>query len=188
MAEKSQIAFLWKQIRDKAEGIIPHVSFDAFIKNLEPLDVINRKIYLKATSELTADTVMKKHAVALRNAIAKSDVGLTDFRLVVDGSELFTFGEDEDVSDDFKPVPVNKNFTFDSFVVGSSNKFVYAAAKSVAEHPGESFNPLFIHGESGLGKTHLVQAIANYIAQKSPEKRILYKLRARIAGGIRRRA
>ena len=71
-------------------------------------------------------------------------------------------------------MPVNKNFTFDSFVVGSSNKFVYAAAKSVAEHPGESFNPLFIYGESGLGKTHLVQAIANHIAKASPEKRVLY--------------
>ena len=174
MAEKSQITFLWKQIRDKAEGIIPPVSFNAFIKDLEPVDIINRRIYLKAPTELAANTIMKKHAVSLRDAISKSDSGITDFRLVVEGSETYTLEEEEDVADDFKPVPVNKNFTFDSFVVGSSNKFVYAAAKSVAEHPGESFNPLFIYGESGLGKTHLVQAIANHIAKASPEKRVLY--------------
>ena len=174
MAEKSQILFLWKQIRDKAEGVIPPVSFNTFIKDLEPVDVVNRRIILKAPTDLAANTIMKKHAVPLREAIAKSDLGISDFRLVVDGSAPYTEEEDEGLGDDFKPVPVNKNFTFDSFVVGSSNKFVYAAAKSVAEHPGESFNPLFIYGESGLGKTHLVQAIANYIAQKSPEKRVLY--------------
>lgn len=174
MAEKSQILFLWKQIRDKADGVIPPVSFNTFIKDLEPVDVVNRRIILKAPTDLAANTIMKKHAVPLREAIAKSDLGISDFRLVVDGSDTYTEEEDEGLGDDFKPVPVNKNFTFDSFVVGSSNKFVYAAAKSVAEHPGESFNPLFIYGESGLGKTHLVQAIANYIAQKSPEKRVLY--------------
>ena len=174
MAEISQILFLWKQIRDKAEGVIPPVSFNTFIKDLEPVDVVNRRIILKAPTDLAANTIMKKHAVPLREAIAKSDLGISDFRLVVDGSDTYTEEEDEGLGDDFKPVPVNKNFTFDSFVVGSSNKFVYAAAKSVAEHPGESFNPLFIYGESGLGKTHLVQAIANYIAQKSPEKRVLY--------------
>ena len=174
MAEKSQILILWKQIRDKAEGVIPPVSFNTFIKDLEPVDVVNRRIILKAPTDLAANTIMKKHAVPLREAIAKSDLGISDFRLVVDGSDTYTEEEDEGLGDDFKPVPVNKNFTFDSFVVGSSNKFVYAAAKSVAEHPGESFNPLFIYGESGLGKTHLVQAIANYIAQKSPEKRVLY--------------
>ena len=167
-------SFLWKQIRDKAEGIIPPVSFNTFIKDLEPVDIANRRLLLKAPTDLAANTIMKKHAVSLRDAIAKSDVGINDFRLVVEGSDTYTADEDEDVIDDFKPVPVNKNFTFDSFVVGSSNKFVYAAAKSVAEHPGESFNPLFIYGESGLGKTHLVQAIANCIAQKSPEKRVLY--------------
>lgn len=174
MAEQSQLLFLWKQIRDKAEGIIPPVSFNTFIKDLEPVDIVNRKIVLRAPTELTANTIMKKHAASLRSAVSKTDSGISDFRLIVNGSETYTPEEDEGLGEDFKPVPVNKNFTFDSFVVGSSNKFVYAAAKSVAEHPGESFNPLFIYGESGLGKTHLIQAIANHIAKTSPEKRVLY--------------
>lgn len=59
-------------------------------------------------------------------------------------------------------------------MVGSGNKFVYAAAKAVAEHPGDNFNPLFIYGESGLGKTHLLQAIANYVAEHDPAKHVLY--------------
>ena len=90
MAEKSQILFLWKQIRDKAEGVIPPVSFNTFIKDLEPVDVVNRRIILKAPTDLAANTIMKKHAVPLREAIAKSDLGISDFRLVVDGSDTYT--------------------------------------------------------------------------------------------------
>ena len=70
--------------------------------------------------------------------------------------------------------PVNPKFTFDSFVVGSSNELIYAAAKAVAENPGEAYNPLFIYGGTGLGKTHILMAIANYIKMHSPSLNVLY--------------
>lgn len=77
-----------------------------------------------------------------------------------------------------KNVPVvqsnlKKQYSFDNFVVGNSNKFAHAAALSVAENPGKMYNPLFLYGESGLGKTHLMHAIGNYISNNS-EKRVLY--------------
>ena len=174
MPENSQLHFLWKQVLEKAEMLIASVSFNQFIKDLEPVDVSGRKIVLKASSDLAAETIMKKHAENLRSAIVKCDLGLSDFRLVVDGSDEFSLDFEEDVADAFRTSPINKSFTFDSFVAGSGSKFVYAAAKAVADNPGETFNPLFIYGESGLGKTHLMHAIANHIAQKSPEKKVLY--------------
>ena len=174
MAESSQLQFIWKRILEKAENLISAVSFNAFIKDLEPVDVSGRKIVLKTSSDLTADIIMKKHADKLRDAIVKSDSGLNDFRLVVDGSDSFTLDAPEDATELFQSSPINKNFTFDSFVAGAGSKFAYAAAKAVAENPGETFNPLFIYGEPGLGKTHLMHAIANYIAQHHPEKKVLY--------------
>ena len=174
MAESSQLQFIWKRILEKAENLISAVSFNAFIKDLEPVDVSGRKIVLKTSSDLTADIIMKKHADKLRDAIVKSDSGLNDFRLVVDGSDAFTLDAPEDATELFQSSPINKNFTFDSFVAGAGSKFAYAAAKAVAENPGETFNPLFIYGEPGLGKTHLMHAIANYIAQHHPEKKVLY--------------
>ena len=174
MPENSQLQFLWKQILEKAEMLINPSSFNAFIKELEPIDVVGRKIVLKAHTDMAAGVIERKHAESLRSAIVKCDLGLADFRIVVDGSVNYPLDFEEDVSETFRTSPINKNFTFDSFVAGAGSKFVYAAAKAVAENPGETFNPLFIYGESGLGKTHLMHAIANYLAQTAPEKKVLY--------------
>ena len=174
MAENTQLRSIWKQISERAQNLINPISFNHLIKDLEPIDLSARKIVLKCSSDLNATSIMNKFADKLRDAVIKSDCGLNDFRLVVDGSDVYTLDADEDDFDDFQPSPINKAFTFDSFVVGPGNKLVYAASKSVAEAPGESFNPLFIYGESGLGKTHLMHAIANYIAERSPEKKVLY--------------
>ena len=174
MPENSQLQFLWKQILEKAEMLINPSSFNAFIKELEPIDVVGRKIVLKAHTDMAAGVIERKHAESLRSAIVKCDLGLADFRIVVDGSVNYPLDFEEDVSETFRTSPINKNFTFDSFVAGAGSKFVYAAAKAVAENPGETFNPLFIYGESGLGKTHLMHAIANRLAQTSPEKKVLY--------------
>ncbi len=176
MTEKTQLQFIWKQVKDKAQELISPVSFNAYIEDLEPVDLVGRKLILKATTDLRANAIMEKNNLCerLRLAIEKCDLGLVnDFRLVVDGSETYSL-EMERESEIFQSAPINSAFTFDSFVTGAGSKFVYAAAKSVAEAPGESFNPLFIYGESGLGKTHLMHAIANYIAKHSPEKKVLY--------------
>ena len=174
MAESSQLQFIWKQVLSKAEMLIAPVSYDSFIKELQPVDIRGRKLILKAETDMAANVVIKKHADKLREAIVKCDLGVNDFRLIVDGSDLFSEDLEEDAGDIIPPVPINKNFTFESFGAGSGSIFVYAAAKSVAEAPGEAFNPLFIYGESGLGKTHLMHAIANYISQHYPEKKVLY--------------
>ena len=174
MPENSQLQFLWKQIFEKAEMLINPISFNSYIRDIEPIDIVGRKIILKAHSEMAAGVIETKLADSLRSAIVKCDLGLADFRIVVDGSLNYPLDFVEDVSETFRTSPINKNFTFDSFVAGAGSKFVYAAAKAVAENPGETFNPLFIYGESGLGKTHLMHAIANHLAQTAPEKKVLY--------------
>ena len=174
MAEHSQLQFIWKQISERVQNLVSPISYNTYIKTLEPVDILGRVLVLKAETPLGANTIMKKHAEKIRDAMAKCDLGVKDFRLVVDGSEDFPMDQEEDAVENFQVSPINKQFTFDSFVAGANSKFVYAAAKAVAEAPGEAFNPLFIYGESGLGKTHLMHAIANEISRRYPEKKVLY--------------
>jgi len=82
--------------------------------------------------------------------------------------------KEEDTAEEIFDSHLNNKLTFDNFIIGSSNKFAHAAASAVAEKPGEKYNPLFIYGNSGLGKTHLLHAIGNEIKRNNPELKILY--------------
>ncbi|MBQ8291599.1 MAG: chromosomal replication initiator protein DnaA [Clostridia bacterium] len=177
MAESSQLQFMWKQICEQAVKTISPISYNHFFENkgIEPIDIRGRKIVLRFTTEQNAESfLVHKIGDKLREAIVKCDNGLTDFHVYVEGSDTFKLDEEDGAEDAFQASPINKSFTFDSFVVGPGTKFAYAAAKAVAEDPGQTLNPLFIYGESGLGKTHLMQAIANHLAEHSPEKKVLY--------------
>ena len=174
--EKNQLSILWERISARLEKVINPVSFDAFIRDLEPIEVVNRHLILRTGTDLAASTIMNNHSQKIKEEILRCDsgFGLVGFRLVVNGSAVYNLQSLEEEEDLYQSAPINKNFTFDSFVPGAGSKLVYEAAKTVAENPGAIFNPLFIYGESGLGKTHLMHAIANYIAKHAPEKKVLY--------------
>lgn len=173
MTENTQLELLWNKIKERAKQLVNPISYSTFIETLTPVDVVNKKIVLQADTDIAAGVITTKHADKLREAIATSETGTVDFILVVEGSSVYTLNEQPDAMEE-TTVTLDKRYTFDSFVVGPSNKFVFAAAKSVAEAPGENFNPLYIYGGTGLGKTHLMQAIANEINERKPSLHVIY--------------
>ncbi len=173
MAEKAQYEILWEKICERLEKLVSQLTYSTFFRGrLEATDVINRKIVIRADTENVADIVMR-NADKFKQAVISADVGLSDFIIFVEGSETYSLNELPDAMEEVS-IATDKRFTFDSYVVGASNKFVFAAAKSVAQAPGENFNPLYIYGGTGLGKTHLLQAIANELAEKRPSLKVLY--------------
>lgn len=169
---------LWNMTLSELEKTVSALSYETFIKTLKPVDIVGNKIVLITESKLFADTARFKIGDIINDALKKTAPELTGFAVYV-AKNKEEYLNSENVSDADKienqGSPVNPKFTFDSFVVGPSNEFIYAAAKGVAENPGgDSYNPLFIYGGTGLGKTHILMAIANYLRIKSPSTTVLY--------------
>ncbi len=168
---------LWKTTLPELEKTVSSISMDTFISKLTPVDVVGDKIVLITENALFGKGVTGVMSNKIKDALSKVNKEITDFSIVVakDKEEYLSIVAEESAEkfDDFGS-PINPKFTFDSFVVGSSNEFLYAAAKAVAEHPGEAYNPLFVYGGTGLGKTHMLMAIANYLKKKAPSLNVIY--------------
>ena len=163
---------LWNRVLEQLEKSISGITFSTFIEKLEPVDLEGSTIILHTDSKIFATGAMRVSAKIL-DAFEKSGTGITDFSIFIADSKT-PFYTSAKVEEEDGNYGVEPKYTFDSFVVGESNRFAYAAAKAVAEDPGFSYNPLFVYGSSGLGKTHLVQAVANQIKSEKPNLKVMY--------------
>jgi chromosomal replication initiator protein len=174
MADKANFDFIYNPIKEKMKEIVSHITFITYIDKLVPVDIDGRFIVLETPTENFAQYITGTLADKMREAIIKADVGVSDFRLVVRGSGDYAFNPPAEEEEYSAPANLDKKYTFENFVVGKNNEFVHAAALAVAEDPAGTYNPLFIYGGTGLGKTHLMQAIANKILKDKPNLKVIY--------------
>ena len=170
---------LWKTVLPELEKTVSSIFYDTYITQIFPVDIKGGRIILCTQSKLIAETIQDRTGDRIRKALAACNSEITDFEIAVAQSKedyMRKYGSADGDDDSFENhgSPVNPKFTFESFVVGSSNELIYAAAKAVAEMPGDSYNPLFIYGGTGLGKTHILMAIANYVRLHHPSLNVLY--------------
>ncbi len=163
---------LWKNALMEIEKTVSRISYTSFIEKLEPIDLEGSTLILKAPSEIFAKGVIRVSDKII-SALKTSNTGITDFKIYV-GEAKNAFYSSANETEVELSSPIDPKYTFDSFVVGTSNRYLYAAAKAVADDPGNSYNPLFIYGDTGLGKTHIMHAIANSIKKNKPELNVLY--------------
>ncbi len=159
---------------------ISETGFQSWITCIRPVAMESDRIVVSVHTDFQRDIISTHYADKIRQAIVQV-VGLplslkilTDTETQSSEEEAVTAAEEEEDSRNFVQRSVDNEYTFDNFVVGSSNKFAHAAAQAVANNPARFYNPLFIYGGSGLGKTHLLYAICNRIKQMNPQSRILY--------------
>jgi chromosomal replication initiator protein len=163
---KQDLDTLWADVQARLRVSVPPSTFQLW---LEPLSVVGSQagvLYLSAPEGIRAWTE-RRYSGLLREALVAAGSGLTDV----------SFSGGAGAVESFDPSPaadLNANYTFDRFVIGEGNRLAHAAALAVAEAPSEAYNPLFLHGPPGLGKTHLLVAIANYLAACAPGLGVRY--------------
>jgi len=170
---------VWENALEGLEKEVSSISFDLWIKSLEPIDFKDNIYYLSTSSETAKQRILSLHKGDIYTALTTISDEIKDF-VIFDPDEREMYAKNQIMAEENenKKFPgvnnFNPKYTFDTFVVGNSNKYVYAACRGVAEKPGERMNPLFIYGGVGLGKTHLLHAIGNYINATLPDLKVMY--------------
>ena len=161
---------IWNSVLDSLGEGLTATSRATWFGDCTPVELVNNRLVVHTPTEFMRDIIQTRYAPKLAEAL--SDLFSAEMRLVVlAGDELESYISETKTDD---TLPEVAGFTFDNFVVGPSNKYAHAAAVAVSENMGTVYNPLFIYGNSGLGKTHLLLAIGQTTHSRFPAARVVY--------------
>ena len=174
----------WQEIIEhlRIEHELSNVSFNTWIKPLRVYKVVDNTVFILVNMNASVEYIDKKYRLPLTVSIA--EITEKEYEVVFiseDDEQLEEIMEMASKTSEKKKTKsaaqkagLNPKYTFDTFVVGGNNSFAHAASLAVAESPGEVYNPLFLYGGVGLGKTHLMHSVAHFILEKNPKKKVLY--------------
>lgn len=175
---------VWAQVLHLLKGRVQQPSYGTWLQPTSAVDLRGNTLIVRAPHRLAKEQLESHYTELIKSALTEVIGGDLDLEFVVmDPAEQDTkLARKIDVAASLPrntaqvqtQTILNPKYTFDSFVVGNSNRFAHAAALAVAESPGNAYNPLFIYGGVGLGKTHLMQAIAHYILGRDSSARVVY--------------
>ncbi len=163
-------AYVWAKIINYLEEHLSALTISASFDDAEIIELNDEQLIIYSPNEFRRETIRRRYTQYIQDAL--KEIFNSDAKLVVFGpDELDAYKSkgERKTSMDFNP-----QFTFDNFVVGPSNRFAHGAAIAVSNQPGQTYNPLFIYGPPGIGKTHLLYAIANGIRKNNPDANIVY--------------
>ena len=178
------VAEKWAEIihKLKIEYGLSNVSFRTWIEPLEVYNVSDSTVYILVPLKSSVDYISQKYLLPFQVCIAEITEQEFEVKFItVDDSQNINVKNQDDTykknvtqNSIFEQANLNPKYTFDTFVVGGNNNFAHAASLAVSESTGEIYNPLFLYGVVGLGKTHLMHSIAHFILEKDPTKKVLY--------------
>ena len=168
---------LWTEVSERLRAALNDKTYRTWFSEAEGVDLSDESFVLTVPNDFTREWI-ESHFLGLIDAAVRDATGHErridlSVRHVEDGGNGAAEAQLE-VPEPSRAEGLNDKYTFDSFVIGSSNRFAHAAALAVAEAPAQAYNPLFIYGGTGLGKTHLLQAIGHYISEHSRDLSVCY--------------
>jgi chromosomal replication initiator protein len=160
-SDRQQLDSLWQDVQGRLRASVPDSTFNLWLRPLQVLGARGTTLHLSAPDSIRS-WVERRYASLIGEALEAAGAALSEISF----APLELAGEEDD--------GLNPSYTFERFVIGEGNRFAHAAALAVAEAPSEAYNPLFLHGPPGLGKTHLLVAVANYLRACAPALGVRY--------------
>lgn len=172
---------LWIAALDKIEQRVSKPSFDTWLKNTKAVELNKSTLIVSAPNEFARDWLENQYTVVISEVLEEVTGSKLETKFIIpdstsDADETATSikAEKANNNQDTPKSMLNDKYTFDTFVIGAGNRFAHAASLAVAEAPAKAYNPLFIYGGVGLGKTHLMHAIGHYVRQHNPDAKVAY--------------
>ena len=168
---------IWEEALKIIEEEVSPVSYETWIQPIIPCGIIGNNVVLQVENSFFKDLLEKRHLPVIRTAIKM--VTKNEYDIMITTEEEQKAGNLHNLASEKKTENelarnLNPKYVFDSFVVGNSNRMAHAASLAVAESPAKAYNPLFLYGNSGLGKTHLMHSIGHFILDHNPQAKVLY--------------
>jgi len=168
----------WQEVLNEIKDKVNPQSFDTWLRPTRLLRQVGPTMYVQVPNQEFEDWIQEHYSDLLRQVLVRMDPPVKEVCYVVPDGAHVPLSRTPAVQGrlDFDSIAhrLNPRYTFDTFVVGSCNQFAHAAARAVAQAPSKAYNPLFLYGGVGLGKTHLMQAVGYHIAQHSKDVRLAY--------------
>jgi len=164
--------YVWAKVLSYLEDQLTAITISAYFDDAQVVELTEDQLILYSPSEFRRTTIVRRYTDYIQDAL--KDIFDSDAKLVVFGDEELSVYKNKGQDKIVTSMDFNPQFSFDNFVVGPSNRFAYNAAMAVTKTPGQVYNPLFIYGPPGIGKTHLLYAIANGIRKINPNTNIVY--------------
>ncbi|HLQ83315.1 MAG TPA: chromosomal replication initiator protein DnaA [Pseudogracilibacillus sp.] len=171
---------LWNDILNKMKEKISKPSFETWLKHTEARDLQDDMFFVSVPNEFTKNWLDQRYTQVINSLLYEVTGSKLQVKFIIPDDQVDNIKSDKMNLNQIKKPDnsiinmLNPKYTFDTFVVGSTNRFAHAASLAVAEAPAKSYNPLFIYGGVGLGKTHLMHAIGHYVLEHHPDKNVMY--------------
>ncbi|NLP47049.1 MAG: chromosomal replication initiator protein DnaA [Epulopiscium sp.] len=172
---ENQILHSWPKVLKILESETSPVSYQTWFQSLKPVQVHENTLFIETYDNFTKDILQQRYMRLLENSIKQAINKQYDIQLVLPNESIQSKQNADQRTDPLDTQSnLNPRYIFDTFVVGNSNRMAHAAALAVAEAPAKAYNPLFLYGGVGLGKTHLMQSIGHFILSQKPYTKVLY--------------
>lgn len=180
----------WKEALKIIEMGTNLVTYEVWISSMEPIDIVGNKLILVSPTAMAVNVINNNYIELIKESVKQVNSSVFEVQ-ILSAAELSEHlktsnsaaanaapesaaTKKEEEEEHLEPAVFNTKYTFDNFVVGKSNQLAHAAARAVADNPGKTYNPLFIYGGSGLGKTHIMHSIGNQLLKEQPQLKVSY--------------